>query len=238
MRGAELFPRSSLSPADPSSRAGLAALRQAGNPPRGHSMGYSGCRQRGAVVVGVINNPCTYLLPPNMENQNKTNSCRKFWNFTAFFPLLGMQTNRKHSSIKFIILGSFDVKPVIPLFSPYFLPSGKMKCIFFFCLPAGDITKPHQAGMCKSAKLPWFNMLFLLSNFSEAENALNFKEWRKSKRRSENVLHSRQPPSYFILWGETRERNMRQNMGEYFFSKCRAVFLLCDGFNIEIKGNG
>jgi len=60
----------------------------------------------------------------------------------------------------------------------------------FFCLPAGDITKPHQTGMCKSAKLPWFNILFLLSNSSKAENTLNFKEWRKSKRKSENTLQS------------------------------------------------
>lgn len=149
-----------------------------------------------------------------------------------------MQTNRKHSSIKFIILGSFDVKPVIPLFSPYFLPSGKMKCIFFFCLPAGDITKPHQAGMCKSAKLPWFNMLFLLSNFSEAENVLNFKEWRKGKRRSENILHSRQPPVLFHSLRRNKRTKYDTEYGRIFFSKCRAVFLLCDGFNIEIKGNG
>lgn len=117
---------------------------------------------------------------------------------------------------------------------PYFLSSKNTK-YNFFTLPAGNVTKPHQTGMLRSAKLPWFNILSLLSNFSKAENTFNFKEWRKDKKRSENTLHSRQHPSYCIL-KEKQEKKYETEYGKTFFFKVHGS-LLCNGFSTEVKGN-
>lgn len=142
------------------------------------------------------------LTPSFQMWRNKPNPhlCSKFWNLSI---VSNTEHENKHSAIDFIILHIFYVKFVISFFFPRFLPSRKKK-YNFFCLPACDTTKPHQARMLKSAKLPWFNMLFLLSNFSKDDNTLHFKEWIKCKRKSENTLHSRQSLNSLISFPEEK----------------------------------